>query len=139
MLCDAQVLVSFFLWRAQYLAREAWRVHYGQIKIQQEDADDVQHITFALRSGRDLKLKGWQKLNRDGKDIYMAPNGQEFDELGMTEEAVRQARDAPDGSMAVANAAFQRLTGRTMRGEGVRTMAMTRPTPTLRVRPAGLP
>ena len=40
------------------------------------------------------------------------------DEVGMTEEAVRQARDAPDGSMAVANAAVQRLTDRTMRGEG---------------------
>ena len=83
---------TVYLRRAQFLAQESWRLNYGQLAIQQNDDNAAQQITYTLKSGDDLKLKGWSEFMREGRLFFKAPDGQEFDEFDFAKETVRIAR-----------------------------------------------
>jgi hypothetical protein len=83
--------------KAIYLAAEAWRRKYGQLKTQRLD-DPGNIVSYTLPSGETCTLQGWRATQRDGEAVYISPDGAEFTTLQFASEAQRTEREGAVGS-----------------------------------------
>ena len=74
-----------------FLAAEAWRRRYGQLKTQRHE-DPGSTVLYKLPNGDTCALQGWRSEVRDGEVVYIGPEGEEFSAVKFAYEAQRLER-----------------------------------------------
>ena len=81
---------NLFMRKAIYLGAESWRRAYGQLATHGTKPESV--VTFTLPSGETVPMDGWSHFQRDGADVYVGPEGDEYDALEYAYEAFQSAK-----------------------------------------------
>ena len=95
---------NLFMRKAIYLGAEAWRRKYGQLATHCEKPPSI--VTFTLPGGQSVAMDGWTHDRRDGADVYIGPEGDEYDTIGYAYEAF-QAGKAGGNSLSAVTRALQ--------------------------------
>ena len=86
---------NLFMRKAIYLAAEAWRRAYGQLATHTAKPDSV---------GETVVMDGWSRSERDGADVYVGPEGDEYDAIAYAYEAFKSAKSGGAHLSAVTKA-----------------------------------
>ena len=80
-----------FMRKAIYLAAEAWRREYGQLETVARPPDSCVAYTLPA-TGDAVLMTGWTREKRGDIDIYISPDGEEFECIEYAYKAFEDAK-----------------------------------------------